>query len=272
MKHVMRALAICMALSAGSAARADLIAVALEYNYNGVVHAGEAGVPDEFYGYRSISDRGLDFSAGVPPHPVLDGYSIESQSFVLDIVHLGNRTTVDSGLQPFDFEPDDDERGIHPFWLEDANQSGPQTTCLPLPILLDATSTAGFIFQISNGGAAFDVRFEFTTGADFLAALSGPDWFGPLDGQPNIGTFPGTRWDSAEPSDSLLLTEGVIDLSAHAGRTLKKITFENSSNPNAGIAILAANVEGTLVPEPGTIALVGMGLVALIMRGRRQGT
>ena len=34
-------------------------ALPLAYNFNGMVHVGEAGMPDAPNGYRGISDRGL---------------------------------------------------------------------------------------------------------------------------------------------------------------------------------------------------------------------
>ena len=62
-------------LGLSSAAFAQSIPVPLNYNFNGIVHANEAGNADDPNGFRSISDRALDFSnsrsAGNPwsPHP-----------------------------------------------------------------------------------------------------------------------------------------------------------------------------------------------------------
>ncbi|MGK0154342.1 MAG: hypothetical protein ACI9SE_001293, partial [Neolewinella sp.] len=60
---------VVTAVIAATSANAQNIPVALNYNFNGIVHAGESGLPDALGGYRSISDRGLDFAGGVPADP-----------------------------------------------------------------------------------------------------------------------------------------------------------------------------------------------------------
>jgi hypothetical protein len=234
-------------LAAASAAQAQTVHhIELNCNFNGIVHSGEDGFPDAPAGFRSISDRALDFVFGVPGNPVLDNYVCVDEPGVMDIVYLGNRNTVDyhgSGGAAFDLEPDGDEIGIQPTWLSDPNQMGEQTTTLANPILLDSASSAGVIFQISNGGGSFDVAFRFQGGGSHTATLTGPDWFGPFNGQPNIGQFPGRGLvDLADFSDNLLLTEGTVDLSAFAGETLTEIGVLNQTNIFAGYAVIAMNV------------------------------
>jgi hypothetical protein len=223
------------------AAKIDAIApntilqIPLNYNFNGIVHAGESGVPDAPAGFRSISDRALDFSAGVPSSPLLAAYSIVATPGALDIVHLGDRNTVDGGTKPFDTVVNGDNLGIQPTWLANVDQTGPQTTTLASPIPLDASSSASFLYQISNGGGSFDVTFGFQSGSPLIANLSGPDWFG--------GVFLGTgNVDIASADNNLSISEGNVDLSAAAGRLLTSITFSNRSNTNAGYAIIAADV------------------------------
>jgi len=229
--------------------------IALNYNFNGIVHAGEAGLPDAPAGYRSISDRGLDFAAGVPAVPLLAPYAVIGAPGVLDIVHLGNRNTVDNGLRPFDLVPDNDDIGIQPTWLANPDQTGPQTTTLMAPILLDSTSRTSLLFQISNGGGNFDIEFAFQTGAPFVATIGGGDWFG--------GALLGTdRTDFAGPGANLSLTERTIDLSSQAGRTLTAISFQNRTNLNGGYAIVAMNVGGCLScvnGTPGSVINLGGG-------------
>jgi hypothetical protein len=258
-------LAVATCLSA-AAAHAATLNIALNYNFNGIVHAGESGIPDFPGGYRSISDRGLDFTGGVPASPLLAPYSIVSSANTLDIVHLGNRNTVDVGGPgggAFDAAPDGDDIGVQPSWLPAVNQSGPQTTSLGGGILLDGTSSASFLFQISNGGGSFDVVFVFEGGGSVTSTLSGVDWFN--------GDFAGT--DSvdrgATGANNLKIEQGVVNLGASAGEVLKSITFQNRSNANAGYAIIAANVEGTAVPEPASALLVGLG--GLLALRRRRG-
>lgn len=252
---------LALSVLASAAAHAATINIPLNYNFNGIVHAGESGAADSPTGYRSISDRGLDFTAGVPG--ALSAYSIVGSANSLDIVHLGNRATADVGGiggGAFDPEPDGDNRGIQPTWLTSVDQSGPQVTTLAAGILLDTTSSASFLYQISNGGGTFDVVFSFQSGTTTTSQLTGLDWFN--------GDFLGT--DNVDigslGANNLKIEEGTVDLSSFAGETLTAITFQNRSNVNAGYAILGANVQ--TIPEPGSLALIGLGGLLAIRRRR----
>jgi len=109
---------------------------------------------------------------------------------------------------------------------------------LTSPIALDASSSAAVLYQISNGGGAFDVTFGFQSGGSTTSTLFGGDWFG--------GIFPGTAGvDSGNADANLNLTVGTVDLSGSAGEVLMSISFDNSLNPNSAVAILAANVDTT---------------------------
>jgi hypothetical protein len=251
------------------------INVPLNYNFNGIWHgSGELMDPvTEVSGFRSISDRALDFSNGVPADDVLDNYVLIGDENTLDTVHLGNRNGVDGGNWTCDDVPDGDTVGVQPDWLADPDQTGPPatTTNLAPGILLDANSQASIIFQVSNGGGDFDVRFGFSGGTDVVATLGGGDWFGG-NGLP-AGAFAlsdGTgQVDAPTPDAPLGLWEGVVDLSAEAGRTLTSISFENQTNTSAGYGIYAANVEA--IPEPSSLALAGLaiGLLGFTI-GRRR--
>ncbi|MEM9381865.1 MAG: hypothetical protein AAGB93_18055 [Planctomycetota bacterium] len=232
----MKLISTCAALAAvGSAQAQTTVQVPLAYNFNGIVHAGEAGNPDDPMGYRSISDRGLDFSTGVPADPVLAAYSIVATAGTLDIVHVGNRNTVDAGNRAFDAMANGDPIGTQPSWLTTVDQSTPQTTVLASPILLQATSSASFLLQVSNGGGSLDVAFGFQDGSSTTRTIAAGDWFG--------GVLPGTgNTDEASPDNNLSVTEQAVDLNDSAGRTLVSISFRNPSNGNGGYAILAANV------------------------------
>ena len=211
--------------------------ITLNYNFNGMVHTGEGGLPDNLFGYRSISDRGLDFQGGFPPNTVLDLYSVVEQANALDIVHLGNRLTVAGGAHPFDGVANGDCLGIQPSWLTNPDQSGPQTTTLSTPLTLTNNCSLDVLFQISNGGGSFDVTCDFASGASTTGTVSGGDWFN--------GQFAGTAGiDCANADNNLNVVEGSVDLGAFSGETLTAITFSNSSNADAGVAILAANLVG----------------------------
>ncbi len=229
-------------LAAGAEAAAQTtVQIPLNYNFNGIVHAGEAGRPDDLNGFRSISDRALDFRGGVPNHPLLNRYQLVGSAGALDIVHLGNRNQVDGGNWQFDANPDGDNVGIRPNWLPNPNQSTPQRTTLATPVAIGPSSVASLIFQISNGGGTFDVTFGYASGASRPVNLGGGDWFN--------GAFAGTdSVDQANSGNNLNIVEQMVDLSGDAGESLTSITFSNPSNPRAGYAILAVNVEAA--PDP----------------------
>ena len=224
--------------------------IPLNYNFNGIAHVGEVGFPDDPIGYRSISDRGLNFTGGVPNDPILADYNLIDAPFALDIVHLGNRNTVSGGQWAFEPTVNANFIGTQPLWLTSVDQTGPQTTQLGNPIRMDGSSSASLIFQISDGGGSFDVEFGFSSGLPVSATVSGGDWFG--------GSLPGVSdIDSAALTGAPLnLTERTIDLSAEAGRVMTSITFSNASNLNAGYAIVAANVVGCIDCANGAIAQI----------------
>ena len=232
----------------------QIIQIPLNYNFNGIVHAGEAARPDDPNGFRAISDRAINFQAGVPASPELDPYLIVDQANTLDIVHLGNRNTVDNGNWTFDLTVDNDNVGVQPAWLTNVDQqSTPQVTTLNPPIYLDAASAASFLFQVSNGGGAFDITFTFGTAGPLTVTATGPDWFG--------GSLPGC--DSADAGNigaQLNAAEATFSLGNYAGDTLTSIAFSNPANLNAGYAIIAANVGGCYqCGQPGGVVNIGGG-------------
>ena len=78
--------ALCVAsFSAATTASAQTVTqIPLNYNFNGIVHAGEDLMPDAPDGYRSIADRGLNFSGGVPSDALTAPYSfVSSDSWLI---------------------------------------------------------------------------------------------------------------------------------------------------------------------------------------------
>ena len=244
---------VASALGASLAAQ-NTVQVPLNYNFNGIVHAGEAGQADSPNGFRSISDRALDFTNGVPPSAVLQRYAIVETANTLDMVHLGNRNTVSNGLWAFDSFPNGNNVGIRPNWLpsvQSVNQAGPQTTNLQTPIALGPSSSASVVLQVSDGGGSCNVTFGYQSGASSTHVLSAPDWFG--------GSLPGRdSVDRANPGVNLNVVEVVIDLSAYGGDLMNSITFSNRSNANAGYAIYGVNVEAA--PEPQQVTNVQLAM------------
>ena len=105
MKLQLATAAALVGLSGALMAQTQTISVPLNYNFNGCVHAGENGNPDDPNGYRSISDRGLDWTNGTPG--AWSNYALVGQPGVLDCVHIGDRDQ----RWPFDPAPDGNNRG-----------------------------------------------------------------------------------------------------------------------------------------------------------------
>jgi len=270
----LRSIGICALLTVSSAATAQVIHLPLNYNFNGMVHPGDFTAPNDPDGYRSISDRGLRLdgsanSLGTNPIIGFDGitYSIITTAETLDIVHLGNRNTVDGGNWAFDPNTNSDNIGTQPAWLPNPDQAGPQTTDVSgQGIVLDATGEVAVIYQISNGGGSFDITLTFSDLTSVTVTAQGPDWFqnqspgaaGPgLVSQTQLGVYAGSaNVDSPTSGATLNVAEAVIsvpELIADgfpdvSGKTLASISFSNRTNANAGYAIIAATVRTGLAP------------------------
>src|SRR5262249_55239761 len=144
-------------------------------------------------------------------------YDVVAQPGVLDIIHVGNRNTVDFGAWAFDATADGDDIGIQPSWLAAANQNTVISGVSPTPTVSGATRI-GILYQISSGGGDFDVTLRFSDQTSVTVTLNGPDWYGVSPGTPsppglgveiqrNLGTnFTGTAGiDSARSDDVPLL-------------------------------------------------------------------
>ena len=231
----MRHLSILL-LCAPAVAQSTTHQIALNYNYNGIVHLGEDGDPDNPDGYRSIGDRGLNFTGGAPSNPTIDKYNLVTNAGALDIVHLGCRPC--TGWNGYDGSANGDCRGTVPNWLiGDEDQSGPQTTTIS-PMVVGAESRLEMVYHISDGGGRFKITCNFESGNSANAWLGGNDWWnGPYAGTGNFDCGSLNDW-------GLHIDEGTMDLRAHAGEVLSSITFHDPENGMAGYAIFAANMVG----------------------------
>jgi hypothetical protein len=238
--------------------------IALNYNWNGMVHTGEDGLPDAPNGYRSISDRGLhatgavgSINGGTPAGTDFIPYSVASAANQLDIVHLGN--TGPDSPRDWDAVANGDARGTIPAWLTNTDQSGPQRTNLaPLAIGMGASTEVGVLFNISNGGGFFNCTLEFSDSTTATVQLAAPDWYQnqtpPPPGtgvlvQRQLGTFPATQnqdlANTGAPSlnvvESVFSTGSLIagGLGDTTGKRLTGITFGNISTTTVAGAVYA---------------------------------
>jgi hypothetical protein len=270
----------------------------LAYNFNGMVHPGEAGLPDDPNGFRSISDRALiidgnpgSFADMASPNSGLF-YGIVNTPGTPDIVHIGNRNTVDGGNWAFDPAPDGDTQGIQPAWLPVPEQASTTNPISP-GIVLDATSQIGLLYNASNGGGTFDVTLNFADTSSVTVTLHAPDWYGPFLSLPNPpgpgvslqqnypATYSGSSGtDLASADADLLITEAVItatdlltDLAFDvSGRELIGITVDNRQPIGTpGFAIYAITVTDntpgvlpTVTPVP-TLSEWGMILLSSLL-------
>lgn len=244
------------------------VVIPLAYNFNGMVHAGEAGNPDGPTGYRSISDRGIRIT-GMPGSLEIGpeggtglAYSIAAEAQAPDIVHLGDRNVTDAGNHIFDLVPDADDVGTQPNWLINTDQrSLPQSTDVSsLSLTMGGQTSIGVIYNASNGGNSCDMILGFTDSSSVAVRLAAPDWFGNqvVQGggagvifQEQFGLFHGAALvDSGVPDVDLNIVETVISvpelifdgLGDITGRTLQTIAFGNPDNSASAIAVYAATV------------------------------
>ncbi|CAG0985330.1 hypothetical protein PHYC_01990 [Phycisphaerales bacterium] len=253
------------------ATHSDLI-VPLAYNWNGMVHTGEEGLPDAPDGFRSISDRALhatgatgSLNAGTILGDDFIPYEVESQAGVLDIVHLG--LSGPGSPRDWDTVADGDAMGTLPNWLSSQDQTGPQRTNLsPLNIAMGPNTRVGVLFHVSNGGGLFDCVLEFSDSTTAVLTLAAPDWYlaqdppGALPGvevQQSLGTFAATQNQdlAATGAPVLNVVESVFSTSSIFnwglgdvnGKRLTGISFQNG-NPqtSASYAVYAVTFRDTI--------------------------
>lgn len=264
--------AFSLALDESPAVHND-VSIPLAYNFNGMVHPGEAGNPDAPQGFRSISDRGLDVNGGptaINFNPLgfeRQRYTIVREANQLDIVHIGNRNTVDGSGRPFDdVAGDGDDFGVQPDWITDPAQEGPLVTnTLSSGVRMGMQTRVGVLYDVSNGGGGFFMTLDFTDGTSATVQLVAPDWFGDQDPpapdvgvlqQTQLGVFDGTGGTDSGRSDvGLNVVEAIVSTQSLAdagvttlGKRLRDISFGSRSNPNAGYAIFAVTVRDPACP------------------------
>ncbi len=259
-------------------------AVALAYNWNGAVHAGEAGNADAPDGYRSIADRGLVLgqadSLGGADFTVTSGQMVYllagDGSPALDSVFLGTRLP-NGGPVIWDDVDDNDAFGIAPLWDPTGGTGIVASSVHPLDpptAPLDSLFTIGILYNGSNGGGSFDVTLGFTDATSVTVRLACPDWFANFNGNapaPGAGVasqlllagplsggdgFAGaSNIDTGAAGEPLNVVEARVtaaSLLADAGfdvtgRRIDTITFDNFSGGSAsGVSIFAASI---LVPD-----------------------
>ncbi len=243
------------------------VGIELAYNFNGMVHAGEADNPDAPLGFRSISDRGLDLNRGPtainfsPLGFERMRYGLVREANTLDIIHIGNRNTVDGGGRAFDLDPGDgDDIGVQPAWLPDPAQEGPHVTNLMgHNIRMGAATRFGVLYNVSNGGGGFTMTIEFDDNTTANVQLLAPDWFGDQDPpapdfgvarQAQLGVFDGTGGtDVGRPDVGLNVVEAIVSTQSLAdagvltlGKRVRSVAFGGRSSINGGFAIYALTV------------------------------
>jgi hypothetical protein len=250
----------------------------LGWNWNGLVHAGEAGSPDAATGYRSIADRGLrsgtanSLGGASGTVDALLSYTLVGGGGALDTVFIGGPRDAGNGVLGFDTAVDGDSVGIAPTWdpTLGTGELLSATTAVAPAVVITEDFALGLLFNASVGGGTFDVTLGFKSGLDVTATLGVPDWFADFDGlapAPGDGAafqgnltgplsggdgFEGTEaTDSANAGAPLNVIEGLItygsllDLGAAIlGEELTSITFSNASggNPNMTVGIYAASI------------------------------
>ncbi|HRW52089.1 MAG TPA: hypothetical protein P5081_04335, partial [Phycisphaerae bacterium] len=253
--------------------------VQLNYNWNGMVHTGEDGMPDDPDGYRSFGDRGMivghSQSLGGVTSVFTSGnltYQLETRGTPqLDTVHVGYRGSV------WDLAVDGDDIGIAPSWDPTANMDGKfvassTSTFAPSPVL-NSSFELGVVYNASEGGGQFNMTLGFMDSSTVSVRLHSPDWFANGNGAPNaplsgvasqtlfagpLSSGDGFRgaagFDSGNLDQPLNATQAVVTaaslLSGQSfdvtGKRLTSITFDNWAPTNvgnqaAGVGIYAAS-------------------------------
>jgi hypothetical protein len=250
----------------------------LDWNWNGVVHGGEAGSPDAADGYRSIADRGLTSGTanalgGVSGEvDAFLSYSLVTEGGSLDTIFLGGPRPTGGGEFGFDAVVDGDNIGVAPNW-DPTGGTGElaSATSSISPVTITESFALGLLYDASVSGGTFDVTLGFDSGLELTVILSVPDWFADFNGTaspPSTGVAiqavlagplsDGDGFESTEQTDlavagpplnvlEAVITYGsLLDLGEPIlGETLTSITFDDpvgAANDAMTVGIYAASV------------------------------
>lgn len=250
----------CDPCSLGAAT--DLIPLTLDWNFNGIAHAGEEASPDAASGFRAIDERSLEAGQGrladlTSPLSGLS-YQFVDQAHALDSVVLSTKT--------FDDVADGDDLGTQPDWLDSTIQTVIDSPLSPA-LGLGADSTLGVLYHSKEGTIDYYIRLalHFTDGTELNLRVENPGHGStgnvstPEDGvalQGRLGRFQGyDNRDAAEPGQLMSLYEAVITVPQVladfgvdlAGKSLEAITF---SYGNGQAAVYAVTVDDTPLNLP----------------------
>jgi hypothetical protein len=225
-------------------------------------------------------------SAGqIPCDPATCGWSIsvngnEMMSGGYDIDVDGNLSLpnpVGMSNENFGFSIDSLGGNVDPeiiFGLGATNTSGAPVTfsfAFNLPLgglsgLIDTSSELGHTLTAASGGSG--INLFPTSGTGFIVDSQDIRFspFSSIDKQVDIG---GSQFSAAGSTTVGIETATGQILLSGGGYDLMSVIVSFGLDSNGGVG-LSGRVTQTIVPEPGTAMLIGLGLLALAMRSRRS--
>jgi hypothetical protein len=118
----------------------------------------------------------------------------------------------------------------------------------------------------SSPSSNITLNFTDSSSVTILNALNAPDWYNP-SGNPTAAITGVTRVASP-PTSPFAMYETVLDVSAYQALTLASIDFNRVGDSRTVTNVYA--VDGTLVPLPPSVLLLGTGILGLVGLGWRR--